>query len=70
MMPTAMLEPSPSGIIPASSVNIAWYKERAESTPAFQPCDITNTSRIPEACTAAGSPPSEFSVPSALKSSS
>ncbi len=70
MMPTAQLEPSLSGIIPASSVNIAWYRLRAESTPLFQPCDSTYTSWMPSPCTAAGSPPSELSVPSALKSSS
>ena len=70
MMPTATLVPRLPGIIPASSVNIAWYRERAESTPLFQPCDSMNTSRMPPAWTAAGSPPSELSVPSALKSSS
>ena len=70
MTPTAQLLLSLSGIIPASSVNIAWYRERAELTPLFQPCDSTYTSRIPPACTAAGSPPSELSVPLALKSSS
>ena len=70
MMPTATLVPSLPGIIPASSVNIAWYSERAESTPLFQPCDSMYTSWIPPAWMAAGSPPSELSVPSALKSSS
>jgi len=70
MMPTAMLVPSRSGIIPGSSVNIPLYMERAESTPLFQPCESTKTSWMPPAWTAWGSPPSEPSVPSALKSSS
>src|SRR5215467_14600559 len=58
MTPTAQLEPSFSGIMSASIVNIDWYIDRELLTLSFQPLDSTYRSLIFPAFSAAGRPPS------------